>query len=111
MSSWIAVVVEQRIVDIDQKNDGVRKRHKRLREHVQVAFEKILFAGCSKRAQRQGARRPMSGGVLLYVDAKSVECNEAYESFSAACQGFVHDFLSLAHNCVQVRLRSLKLSA
>jgi hypothetical protein len=28
----------------------------------------------------------MSGGVLfLYVDAKSVECNEAYESFSAAC--------------------------
>ena len=28
----------------------------------------------------------MSGGVLfLYVDAKSVECNEAYESFSATC--------------------------
>jgi hypothetical protein len=28
----------------------------------------------------------MSGGVLfLYVDAKSVERNEAYESFSAAC--------------------------
>src|SRR5262245_28193797 len=28
----------------------------------------------------------MSGGVLfLYVDAKSVECNEAYESFSAVC--------------------------
>jgi hypothetical protein len=28
----------------------------------------------------------MSGGVLLlYVDAKSVECNEAYETFSAAC--------------------------
>ena len=30
----------------------------------------------------------MSGGVLfLYVDAKSVECNEAYESFSAADYG------------------------
>ena len=28
----------------------------------------------------------MSGDVLLlYVDAKSVEHNEAYESFSAAC--------------------------
>jgi len=28
----------------------------------------------------------MSGGVLfLYVDAKSVERNEAYESFSATC--------------------------
>src|SRR4030095_1415003 len=39
-----------------------------------------------KKTQRQGARRSMSGGVLfLYVDAKSVECNEAYESFSAAC--------------------------
>src|SRR5262249_56599348 len=30
----------------------------------------------------------MSGGVLfVYVDAKSVERNEAYESFSAACYG------------------------
>jgi hypothetical protein len=27
----------------------------------------------------------MSGGVLLYVDAKSVERNELYETFSAAC--------------------------
>jgi len=28
----------------------------------------------------------MSGGVLvLYVDATSVECNEAYEAFSVAC--------------------------
>ena len=39
----------------------------------------------------------------MYVDAKSVECNEAYESFSAACQCFVHNFLRLAHNRVQVR--------
>src|SRR4030095_10478908 len=67
-------------------------------------LKKLLFAGRSKRAQRQGARRSMSGGVLcLYVDAKSVECNEAYESFSAACQCFVHNFLRFAHNCVQVR--------
>ena len=29
----------------------------------------------------------MGGGVLLlYVDAKSVKCNEAYEAFSAVCQ-------------------------
>ena len=29
----------------------------------------------------------MSGGVLfLYVDAKSVERNEAYDAFSAACR-------------------------
>jgi hypothetical protein len=27
----------------------------------------------------------MSGDVLLYVDAKSVERNEGYESFSSAC--------------------------
>jgi len=28
----------------------------------------------------------MSGGVLvLYVDATSVECNEAYEAFLVAC--------------------------
>jgi hypothetical protein len=27
----------------------------------------------------------MSGGVLLYVDAKSIKCNEASEVFSAAC--------------------------
>src|SRR5262249_60402945 len=45
----------------------------------------VALAGCSKRSQRRGARRSMSGGVLLYVDAKSVERNEAYESFSAAC--------------------------
>src|SRR5262245_55790919 len=33
----------------------------------------------------------MSGGVLfLYVDAKSVERNEAYECFSAACICRVH---------------------
>src|SRR5262245_24720326 len=38
-----------------------------------------------KKIQRRGARRSMSGGVLLYVDAKSVERNEAYEAFSAAC--------------------------
>jgi hypothetical protein len=46
-----------------------------------------LFAGWSKRTQRRGARRSISGGVLsLYVDAKSVERNEAYEVFSAARQ-------------------------
>jgi hypothetical protein len=28
----------------------------------------------------------MSGGVLLYVDAKSIECNEADEPFSTACK-------------------------
>jgi hypothetical protein len=40
-----------------------------------------------KKTQRRGARRPMSGGVLfLYVDARSVERNEAYEAFSAVCQ-------------------------
>jgi hypothetical protein len=51
-----------------------------------VLIDKTLVAGCSKRSQRRGARRSMSGGVLfLYVDAKSVERNEAYESFSAAC--------------------------
>src|SRR5262245_26260912 len=50
------------------------------------AFLTFLVAGCSKRPQRQGVRRSMSGGVLLsYVDAKSIERNEAYESFSAAC--------------------------
>jgi hypothetical protein len=38
-----------------------------------------------KKTQRRGARRPMSRGVLLYVDAKSVERNEAYEAFSAPC--------------------------
>jgi hypothetical protein len=33
----------------------------------------------------------MSGGVLLvYVDAKSVERNEAYEAFSAACIFGIH---------------------
>src|SRR5688572_18322131 len=62
-----------------------------------AARHKTRIAGCSKRSQRRGARRSISGGVLLYVDAQSVECNEAYESFSAACplediarQVFVH---------------------
>jgi hypothetical protein len=45
--------------------------------------------GDSKRSQRRGARRSMSGGVLfLYVDAKSVERNEAYEAFSIVTYGF-----------------------
>jgi hypothetical protein len=35
----------------------------------------------AQKAQRRGARRSMSGGVLLYVDAKSIERNEAYELF------------------------------
>jgi hypothetical protein len=30
----------------------------------------------------------MSGGVLLYVDAKSAECNEAGEAFSATGYAF-----------------------
>ena len=38
-----------------------------------------------KKVQLRGVRRSMSGGVLLYVDAKSVERNEACESFSAVC--------------------------
>jgi hypothetical protein len=42
-------------------------------------------AGRSKRSQRRGARIAMSGSVLRsYIDAKSIEGNEAYESFSAA---------------------------
>ncbi len=48
----------------------------------------IRATGCSKRSQRRGARRSMSGGVLFsYVDAKSGKRNEAYGSFSAACYG------------------------
>jgi hypothetical protein len=34
----------------------------------------------ARRAKLDERRR-----TLLYVDAKSVECNEAYEAFSAAC--------------------------
>src|SRR5215510_8074449 len=53
---------------------------------IHSSLLKNSVAGCSKRSQRRDARRSMSGGVLsLYVDAKSVECNEAYESFSAVC--------------------------
>src|ERR687896_565446 len=40
-----------------------------------------------KKVQMRGARRPMSGGVLLYVDAKSDERNEAGEPFSTAWSG------------------------
>src|SRR5215470_5724750 len=48
--------------------------------------EKILLADCSKRLRGEARERSMSGGVLvLYVDATSVECNEAYEAFSVAC--------------------------
>ena len=42
----------------------------------------------------------MSGGVLFaYVDAKSVERNEAYESFSAVCLEADHrsDALAFMH--------------
>jgi hypothetical protein len=59
------------------------------------------FAGCSKRSQRRGALQRAESKALRaksepfalrawlfagqYVDAKSVERNEAYESFSATC--------------------------
>ena len=43
-----------------------------------------------KKVQRQGARRPISGGVLLYVDVQSIERNEAYGSFSPACEKEPH---------------------
>jgi hypothetical protein len=33
----------------------------------------------------EAREKSMSGGVLLYVDAKSIKRNKAYESFSAAC--------------------------
>jgi hypothetical protein len=48
----------------------------RLETHNRVAHCRLL-----KKAQRQGARRSMSGGVPLYVDAKSIERNEAYGVF------------------------------
>src|SRR5262245_19743961 len=35
-----AIVIQQGIVHIDEKNDGVRCRHDRFREHIQMAFEK-----------------------------------------------------------------------
>ena len=44
---------------------------------------KNLVVGCSKRPSE--ARRANMMSVFLYVDAKSVERNEAYESLSAAC--------------------------
>ena len=47
-------------------------------------FKRSEFANdplmqAAQEVQRQGARCSMSGGVLLYVDAKSGERNEAYE--------------------------------
>jgi hypothetical protein len=53
-----------------------------------LQYPTLLKCACRllKKIQRRGARRSMSGGVLfLYVDAKSIERNEAYEPFSAAC--------------------------
>ena len=35
-----------------------------------------------KKVQMPGARRAMSGSVLMYVDAKSIKRNEADEPFS-----------------------------
>jgi len=43
-----------------------------------------MFFRLVKKVQMRGVRRSMSGGVLLYVDAKSVERNEADGLFSAA---------------------------
>ena len=37
-----------------------------------------------KKVQMRGARRAMSGSVLMYVDAKSIKRNEADEPFSTA---------------------------
>jgi hypothetical protein len=43
------------------------------------------LAGCSKRPEARRAKTDERRRTLLYVDAKSVECNEAYEAFSAVC--------------------------
>ena len=37
-----------------------------------------------KKVQMSGARRAMSGSVLMYVDVKSIKRNEADEPFSTA---------------------------
>jgi hypothetical protein len=37
-----------------------------------------------KKVQMRGARRAMSGSVLMHVDAKSIKRNEADEPFSTA---------------------------
>src|SRR4029434_11164950 len=65
---------------------------------------KPLFAGRSKRSQRQGARKIDERRRTAPVRcSEAIERNEAYESFSAACQCFVHNLLCLAHHRVQVR--------
>src|SRR5215510_348415 len=50
-----------------------------------VGFRKTLFAGCSKRSQRRGARqideRRRNSPVRC---SEAIQRNEAYESFSAA---------------------------
>jgi hypothetical protein len=43
-----------------------------------------MFFRLVKKVQMRGVRRSMSGGVPLYVDAKSVDRNEADGLFSAA---------------------------
>ena len=45
-----------------------------------------------KKVQMRGARRSMSGGVLLYVDAKSIERNEPRWAFFNSLLFFVEPF-------------------
>ena len=49
---------------------------------IEAALE-MLFR-LFKKVQVRGARRAMSGSVLMYVDAKSIKRNEADEPFSPA---------------------------
>jgi hypothetical protein len=49
------------------------------------ASQKLGLQAAQKVLRGQAREKSTSGGELLYVDAKSIERNEAYESFSAAC--------------------------
>jgi hypothetical protein len=48
------------------------------------AAQKVLGGKARENRSFDIAQDGLGGGVLLYVDAKSIERNEAYESFSGA---------------------------
>jgi hypothetical protein len=59
---------------------GMGNMRSKLFQTTKAKFSFRLF----KKAQMRGARRAMSGSVLMYVDAKSLKRNEADEPFSTA---------------------------
>ena len=76
-------------VDVSQMDDNqlaeIRNKEKSIDSPAKPAVAKNSFAGCSKRLRGEARENRRAEAYLTVRCSESIERNEAYESFSAAC--------------------------